>query len=99
MNEQQVREVAEAAFRRQFADVEIVRIDVWPGLGFEDDSPVVDVNIIYDGKYEQLNGRGFSRVLSELVDKTWREGKDDLGWPCVHFIPKSEIGQCDPASV
>ena len=65
MDEQQIREVAEAAFKRQFADVEIVRINVWPGLGFEDDSPVVDVNIIYDGEYEQLNGRGFVRVMSE----------------------------------
>ena len=99
MDEQQIREIAEAAFKRQFADVKIVRINVWPGFGFEDDSPVVDVNIIYDGEYEQLNGRGFSRVLSELVDKAWREGKDDLGWPCVHFIPKSEIGEDDPATV
>lgn len=59
---------------------------------------MVDINIIYDGKHEQLNGRGFSRVLPELVDKAWREGKDDRGWPCVHFVPKSEIGQRDPAS-
>ena len=47
MDERQIREIAEAAFNRQFADVEIVRINVWPGFVFEDDSPVVDVNIIY----------------------------------------------------
>ena len=55
MDEQQIREIAEAAFNRPFADVEIVRINVWPGFGFEDDTPVVDVNIIYDSEYEQLN--------------------------------------------
>ena len=99
MNEQEIREIVEAAFKRQFGDIEIVRINVRPGFGFEDDSPVVDVSIIYDGKYEQLNGRGFLRVQSELVSKAWREGKDDLGWPCLHFIPKSDIGQRDPATV
>ena len=91
MNEQQIREIAKAAFKRQFSDVEIFRIDVRPGVGFEDDSPVVDVNIIYDGEYEQLNARGFGCIRSELVGKAWREGKDDLGWPCVHFIPRSDI--------
>ena len=73
--------------------------NIWPRLGFDDDSPVVEVKIIYDGKYEQVNARGFLRVQSELVSKAWREGKDDLGWPSLHFIPKSEIGQRDPASV
>ena len=99
MDEQQVREIAEAAFKREFRDGKIVRINVWPRLGFEDDSPVVDVHIIYDDKYEQVSGRGFLRVLSELVSKAWREGKDDLGWPCLRFIAKSEIGQRDPATV
>ena len=99
MNEQEVREIAEAAFKRQFGDIEIVAINIWPRLGFDDDSPVVEVKIIYDGEYEQVNARGFLRVQSELVSKAWREGKDDLGWPSLHFIPKSEIGQRDPASV
>ena len=40
-DEQQIHEIAEAAFKRQFADVKIVRINVWPGFSFEDDSPVV----------------------------------------------------------
>ena len=62
MNEQQVREIAEAAFRGRFPDVKLHRVNVWPGADFEDDSPAVDVNIIYDGKYEQLNARGLSRV-------------------------------------
>ena len=99
MNEQQVREVAEAAFKRHFGDVEIVRINVRQGLDFEDDSPAVDVNIIYDDESGQVTGRGFLSVLSEVVDKTWREGKDDLGYPYLRLIAKSDIGQRDPATV
>ena len=98
MNEQQVREVAEAAFKRHFGDVEIVRINVRQGLDFEDDSPAVDVNIIYDDESGQVTGRGFLSVLSDVVDKTWREGKDDLGYPYLRLIAKSDIGQRDPAA-
>jgi len=47
MTEQQIREIAEAAFKRQFPDVELNRVNVWPDTGFEDDSPTVDVSIIY----------------------------------------------------
>ena len=99
MNEQQIREIAETAFKRYFGDIKIVRVNVWPGFGFEDDSPIVDVKIIYDGKYEQLKGMGPLRVQSEIVSKTWREVEDDLGFPCVHFFAKSELGRRDPATV
>ena len=99
MNEQQIREIAETAFKRYFGDVKLFRVNVRPGFGFEDDSPVVDVTIIYDGKYEQLKGMGPLRVHSEIVDKAWREVEDDLGFPCVHFIAKSELGRRDPATV
>ena len=58
MNEQQIRRIAETAFKRQFPDVKLARVNVWPGVGFEDDSPVVDVHIIYDGRYEQSNADG-----------------------------------------
>ena len=98
MNEQQMREIAEAAFKRQFADARIVRINIRQRLGFDDD-PVVDVNIIYDDNYRQTAGRDFSPVRSEIVDKTWREGKDDLGYPLAHLIAKSGLGQHDPATV
>ena len=101
MNEQQIREIAEAAFKRYFGDIGVFRVNVRPGFGFDDDSPKVDVTIIYDGKYEQLNGAGLVRVQSEIVDKAWREvaDEDDLGFPCVHFLPKSVIGRRDPATV
>ncbi len=71
MNEQQIREIAETAFKRQFPDVELARVNVWPGVGFEDDSPVVDVHIIYDGKYEQLNADGLLDAQGEVVDKAY----------------------------
>ena len=99
MDEQQLREIAQAAFRRQFGDIEIIRINIRPGVGFEDDSPIVDVNIIYDDESGQVTGHGLVSARTELVDKTWREGKDDLGYPCVNFIAKSGLGQRDPATV
>ena len=60
---------------------------------------VADVNIIYDDESGQVTGRGFLSVLSEVVDKTWREGRDDLGYPYLRLIAKSDIGQRDPAAV
>ena len=99
MDERQIREVAEAAFNRYFGDIEVFRINVRPGFGFEDDSPVVDVTIVYNGKYEQLNGAGLVRVESEIASKLWYEREDSPGWPLVHFIPRSEIGRRDPATV
>ena len=64
-----------------------------------DDDPVVDVNIIYDGKYEQLNPAGLLRVRSEVVTKTWRQVEEDVGFPLAHFIAKSDIGRRDPATI
>ena len=99
MNEQQIRKIAEAAFRRHFVDVKMVRVNIRPRLAFEDDSPVVDVNIIYEGKYEQLNGAGLLRVQSDIVSNAWRNVDDDLGFPLVRFFAKSDIGRRDPATV
>ena len=100
MDEQQIREIAEAAFKRYFEDIGVFRVNVRPGFDHDED-PVVDVTIIYDGKYEQLNGAGLVRVQSEIITKAWREvaDEDDLGFPCVHFLPKSVIGRRDPATV
>ena len=98
MNERQIREIAETAFKRHFGDVKLVRVNVKPGFDHDED-PKVDVKIIYDGKYEQLNGAGLVRVQSDIVSKAWREVEDDLGFPCVHFIAKSGLGPRDPATV
>ena len=98
MDEQQLREIAEAAFKRQFGDIEIVRIDVRQRLDHDDD-PVVDVDIFYDDECGQVTGRGYSRVALEVLDKTWHEGKDDLGYPLVHLLVKAGLGQRDPATV
>ena len=101
MTEQEIREIAERAFKRQFPDVELTRVNVWPGVAFEDDSPVVDVSIIYEGKYEQLNARGVTKVLSEIAGKTYYEVEDDLGFPLIHFFSKPELkrGRRDLATV
>ena len=61
---------------------------------------MVDVNIIYDGTVEQLGGEGILRVLSEVVEKAWEDVQDSPGYPCVHFIAKSDLEEAeDPATV
>ena len=99
MNEQQVGEIAEMAFRARFGDVKIVRINVRRGFDYDEDDPMVDVNIIYDGKYEQLNAGGLLDVRTEIVSKVWREAEDSPGFPLVHFIAKSDLGRRNPAEV
>ena len=99
MNDQQMREIAEAAFKRQFGDIDVVRINVRQGLDFEDDTPIVNVHIIYDDESGQVTGHGLVRTRTEVVDETWRGGKDDLGYPYIRFFAKSGLGQRDPATV
>ena len=98
MDDQQIREITQMAFRAHFRAVDIVRVNIRRGFDHEDD-PVVEMNIIYDGKYEQLNGAGLLYVDREIMDKMWRDVEDFPGWPLVHFIPKSGIGRRDPATV
>ena len=96
MNSQQVRDIAEAAFKTRFCDIGIVNVK--PGFDHYD-APLVNVKIIYDAAYEDLNIEGIMSVRSELVDKVWRDVRDSPGYPFVHFIAKSDIGQSDPATV
>ena len=97
MNDQQIREIAEAAFRAYF-DIDVFRVNILRGFDHEDD-PVVDVTIIYDGKYEQLNGHGLLKVSSEVNHKVWLYAEDSPGYPHVYYLPKSEVGRRDPATV
>ena len=98
MNEQQVREIAETAFKARFDNIEVVSVNVKPGFDHYDD-PLVNVKIIYDGTVEQLGGEGMLRVLSEIIEKVWEEAEDSPVWPQVHFIAKSDIERRDPATV
>ena len=98
MNDQQVKEIVEAAFRAHIGEIKVVRVNIRRGFDHEDD-PVVDVTIIYDGKYEQLKGSRILAVRLDINHKVWRDAEDSPGWPHVHFIPKSEIGRRDPAKV
>jgi len=96
IDEQQIREIAENAFRAHFSDFEIVRIDVEPTLDHDGDR-VVDVNIYCDSKNGLARGPGLSRVQSEITTKAWREVEDDLGFPLVHFYSKSTLKLHDSA--
>ena len=95
MNERQAGDVAEAAFQARFGDVEVVRANVRGGFHHEA-APVVDVNVICDGKYERSKGGGSFDARRESIDEAWREAEDSPGCPMVHFIPKPEIGRRDP---
>ena len=68
MNNQQVRDIAEAAFKARFGDIDIVSINIKPGFDHCDD-PLADVNIIYDAKVEQLIAGDTMEVRSEIIDK------------------------------
>ena len=98
MNEQEMRKIVEAAFKARFGDVELVRINVKPGVDFDGD-PMVDIILIYDGKVEQLNGEGIVRVKHEVHTKFDADLENYPGWPLLHFIAKSDIGKRDPASI
>ena len=98
MTEQEMREIVETAFRSRFGDVELVCINVKPGVDFDGD-PMVDINIIYDGKVEQLDGDGLLRVNHEVDTKFDADSEAYPGWPLLHFIAKSDIGNRDPASI
>ena len=99
MNEQQVAEIAEAAFLHYFDGIKVVRVNVWRRLDHDGD-PVVDVNVIYDskgGEDDRLNSGVLSDVYEEIIDKVWRDAKYSPGFPMLHIIAKSEIGRRDPA--
>ena len=96
MNDQQVRAIAEAAFKARFGDIDIV-VEVKPGFDHDDD-PLVDVRIIYDAAYEDLSTEGTMSVRSEIIDKVW-EAEDSPGWPHIHFIAKSDIDRRNSATV
>ena len=97
MNNQQVRDIAEAAFKARFADIGIVSISVEPGFDHCDD-PMVDVRIIYDAAFEDLRTESTMRVRSEIVEKVWAAAEDSPGYPYIHFIAKSDLEE-DPATV
>ena len=98
MNNEQVRDIAEAAFKARFGEIGIVSVNVKPGFDHYDD-PLVDVRIIYDAAYEDLSTEGTMSVRSEIIDRVWRDAHDSPGYPFVHFIAKSDIDQRDPAAV
>ena len=98
MNHQQIREIAEAAFKAHFGHIGILSINIEPGFDLDGD-PLVDVRIIYDAKMEEVLNGDTMAVRDEIMDNFWREEGSDAIWPQVHFIAKSDIGRQDPATV
>ena len=97
MNNHHVHILAEAAFKACFGDV-----DIKPGFDHYDDA-MLDVKIIYGGEVEQLIAQDkvadTMDVRPEIVEKVWKDAQDSPSYPFVHFIAKSDIGQCDPVTV
>ena len=93
MNEQRVRQIAEAAFKAYFDDIEIVAIEIEAGLNL-DDEPLLDVRIVYDAEVERLigpdRGSNILDVRTEIIEKLWYEREDSPVWPQIHFISKSD---------
>ena len=98
MDEEQIRNIAKRAFRAHVSEVKVDQVNVKPRLDHDGD-PVVDVNIIYDGEYEQLASADLLGVQSDIVSQAWRNVEVDLGLPIVHFIPKSVFRERQTAAV
>ena len=98
INEAQIREIAERAFKAHFTGIDIVRVDVRPRLDHDSD-PVVDVKFVCDGDNGQLKGERILRVQHEIVSKAWREVEKDLGFPIVNFTGNSDLEQLGQEAV
>ena len=96
MDEQQIREIAEDAFKAHVRRFEIIRIDVEPRLD-QDGDRVVDVNIYGDIEHEVLSSGRLLQVESDIISKAWSEVEDDLGFPLVHFYSESTLKRHDLA--
>ena len=96
MNEQQMRETAEVAFKARFPGIGIV-VHVKPGFG-HDDGPLMNVRIIYDAAFEDLNIEDMMSVQSEIIDKVWSGTGDSPVWAHIHFITKSDIDRRNAAA-
>ena len=90
MNDQEIRDIAETAFKAHFSDIDIVCISIRPGFDHYDD-PLVEVKIVYDAEVEQLIAGDSMVVRSEIIDKVWTDAEDSPGWPHIHFIAKSDL--------
>ena len=85
----ELKRIAERAFNARFSRIEIVQIDVKPGYDHDGD-PVVDVNFVCDGDYNQLTGKALNKLHSEIVSKAWRNPEHGLGlgFPLFHYSKK-----------
>ena len=91
MDKEDIRKIAEEAFKAHVNESEIIHIDVEPRID-HDEERVVDVNIYYDGEYMKLRD-ALLHVHSDIVSKVWRDVEEDLGFPLIHFYSKSTYKQ------
>ena len=99
MDEQQLREIAEAAFKRQFSDIEIVRINIRQRIDHDDD-PVVDVDIYYDDECGQGDRPAATRASRwKSLTRRGGRGRTTSATPWVHLLVKAGLNQRDPVTV
>ena len=91
MDKEEIRKIAEEAFKEHVNEPKIIHIDVEPRID-HDEERVVDVNIYYDGEYMKLRD-ALLHVHSDIVSKVWRDVEEDLGFPLIHFYSKSTYKQ------
>ena len=97
MNKEDIRKIAEEAFKEHVNEPKIIHIDVEPWID-HDEERVVDVNIYYDGEYMKLRD-ALLHVHSDIVSKVWRDVEEDLGFPLIHFYSKSTYKQHKKATL
>ena len=99
MKDAEIGKIAESAFRDRFGGIDVVAVDVKPDPDPLDGDPTVWVNIVYDGDVEQLTGDGMTDVQMEVMSRLQSGPAEDLRFPVVEFIARSDIGRRDPATV
>jgi len=95
MTNEEIREVVESIFKNHFGDVDVLAINVRPDLDHDGD-PVVRVKIVYDGKGELLSSPGTLYVREEVWMELASDPEQEVGFPILSFIEKSDLGKRSP---
>ena len=97
--DEEIRKIAEDAFRKHYGDIELVRVNIKHGLDFDGD-PMVELRYLYDDKRGKVGSLGGDRALRLLDDVFSRFEAGPKGPVLIipHYIALSELGKRDPES-
>ena len=97
--DEEIRKIAEEAFRKHYGDIELVRVNIKHGLDFYGD-PMVELRYVYDDKRGKVGSLGGDRGLRLLgdVSSPFEAGPKGPVLVIPRYIALSELGKRDPAS-